>query len=86
MQAETQIVTNALLVPQRAVTELQGASQLRVVGSDGTVSLRTVTLGNRVGSRWIVTKGLGARAHKVVVDSPQLRDGQTVKMRPYVDR
>jgi membrane fusion protein (multidrug efflux system) len=83
VRAETQIVTNALLVPQRAVTELQGASQLRVVGSDGTVHLRTVTLGSRVGSRWIVTNGLEAGA-KVVVDSPQLRDGQAVKVQPYV--
>ena len=64
------------------MSELQGASQLRVVGDDGKVSLRTVTLGDRVGSRWIVTNGLEPGT-QVVVDSPQLRDGQTVKTRPY---
>ena len=84
MRAETEIVRDALLVPQRAVTELQGASQLRVVGADGKVSVRTVTLGDRVGGRWIVTEGLEA-GRRVVVDAPQLRDGQTVKTRPYVD-
>jgi RND family efflux transporter MFP subunit len=83
VHAETKVVRSALLVPQRAVSELQGASQLRVVGDDGKVSLRTVTLGDRVGSRWIVTKGLEPGA-QVVVDSPQLRDGQIVKTRPYV--
>ena len=38
-RAETQMVEDALLVPQRAVTELQGASQLRVVGADDKVQL-----------------------------------------------
>jgi membrane fusion protein (multidrug efflux system) len=83
VRAETQIVSNALLVPQRAVTELQGASQVRVVGADGKVTLKTITLGSRVASRWIVTSGLEAGA-RVVVDSPQLRDGQVVKTQPYV--
>lgn len=82
VQAETKVVRSALLVPQRSVSELQGSSQLRVVGDDGKVSLRTVTLGDRVGSRWIVTNGLEPGT-QVVVDSPQLRDGQTVKTRPY---
>ena len=83
VQAESKVVRSALLVPQRSVTELQGSSQLRVVGEDGKVSLRTVTLGDRVVNRWIVTKGLEPGA-QVVVDSPQLREGQTVKTRPYV--
>ncbi len=65
------------------MTELQGASQLRVVGADGKVSLKTVTLGSRVGARWIVAQGLEPGA-QVVVDSPQLRDGQVVTTRPYV--
>jgi len=82
VQAETKVVRSALLVPQRAVSELQGSSQLRVVGADGKVNLRTVTLGDRVGSRWVVTKGLEP-GMQVVVDSPQLREGQEVKTRLY---
>jgi RND family efflux transporter MFP subunit len=77
VRADTQQVKNALLVPQRAVNELQGASQLRVVGADNKVSLRTVTLGARVGTRWIVTKGLEPN-DRVLVDSPQVRDGTLV--------
>ena len=77
VRADTAQVKNALLVPQRAVSELQGASQLRVVGPDNKVSLKTVTLGARVGTRWIVTKGLEPN-DRVLVDSPQVRDGTVV--------
>jgi membrane fusion protein (multidrug efflux system) len=84
VRADTQIVSDALLVPQRAVTELQGASQLRIAGPDGKISVRTVTLGHRIGGRFIVTEGL-APGDRVVVDAPQLRDGQLVKTQPYVD-
>jgi RND family efflux transporter MFP subunit len=83
VQAETQVVRNALLVPQRAVSELQGASQLRIVGPDNKVSVKTVTLGSRSGSRWVVAQGLEPGA-QVVVDATQLRDGQVVKPHPYV--
>jgi RND family efflux transporter MFP subunit len=77
VRAETQIVKDALLVPQRAVSDMQGASQLRVVGADNKVSVKGVTLGGRVGNRFIVSRGL-APADKVVLDAPQLRDGTVV--------
>jgi membrane fusion protein (multidrug efflux system) len=81
VRAETALLENALLVPQRAVTELQGAAQVRVVGPDNKISLRNVTLGARVGSRWVVEKGL-APGDNVVLDGPQLRDGATVTATP----
>jgi membrane fusion protein, multidrug efflux system len=77
VRAETALVANALLVPQRAVTELQGAAQVRVVGADNKVSLRNVKLGGRAGNRWVVESGIAA-GDQVVVDSPQLRDGTVV--------
>src|ERR1700741_983162 len=49
---------DALVVPQRAVTELQGSYQVAVVDSENKVSIRTVTPGDRVGSDWIITEGL----------------------------
>jgi RND family efflux transporter MFP subunit len=82
VSAETQVLKNALLVPQRAVAELQGSSQIRIVGADEKVALRTVTLGARVGSRVIVTEGLEPSA-RVIVDGPQLRAGAVVKTKPY---
>jgi membrane fusion protein (multidrug efflux system) len=78
VRADTQLIENALLVPQRAVTELQGAAQLRVLGPNDTVVLRTVTLGNRIGNRFIVTRGVAAN-DRVLVDSPQVREGTVVK-------
>jgi membrane fusion protein (multidrug efflux system) len=77
VSAATEVVHNALLVPQRAVNDLQGTSQVRVVGADNKVSLKTVTLGGRAGSRWIVEHGLvpGAR---VIVDATLVPDGTVV--------
>src|SRR5262249_56944056 len=48
----------ALLVQQRAVRDTQGLLQVGVVGADGTVSLRSVEVGERVGSLWMVERGL----------------------------
>ncbi|HEU4583611.1 MAG TPA: efflux RND transporter periplasmic adaptor subunit [Polyangiaceae bacterium] len=78
VRADTQVIENALLVPQRAVSELQGAAQLRVLGPNDTVALRTVTLGNRIGNRFIVTRGLEPN-DRVLIDSPQVREGTVVK-------
>jgi RND family efflux transporter MFP subunit len=49
---------NALLIPQRAVTELQGQHQVAVVGSDNKVSIHNVTTGDRIGSMWVISDGL----------------------------
>ncbi len=83
VRAETRYQTDALLVPQRAVRELQGAFQVRVVGDDNKVATRTVTVGERVGSRWVVTDGLAAGA-RVVVEGAPTRDGDAVHATPFV--
>jgi membrane fusion protein (multidrug efflux system) len=48
-----------------------------VIAPDNTVSVRTVTLGKRIGNRWIVEKGLQP-GDRVVVDSPSLKEGTLV--------
>src|SRR5262249_12524582 len=68
----------ALLVPQRAVTELQGSYQVAVVSSDNKVSIRPVTMGDRVGNLWIVTDGVKAGEHVVVEGLLKVRDGVAV--------
>jgi membrane fusion protein (multidrug efflux system) len=70
----------ALLVPQRAVTELQSGHQVRVVKADDTIDVRQVTMGRRVGARWIVESGLQA-GDRVVVGAPALRTGTKVVAR-----
>jgi RND family efflux transporter MFP subunit len=81
VRAETSTLKDALLVPQRAVSELQGSAQVRVVGADNKVSLRNVTLGGRSGNRWVIDKGLAA-GEQVVIDSPSLREGMLVNPTP----
>jgi membrane fusion protein (multidrug efflux system) len=81
VRAQTAVRQQVLLVPQRAVSELQNGYQLRVINQDDTVNIRTVTLGKRVGNRWIVEQGLKA-GDRVVVDAPSLRDGTKVTPHP----
>lgn len=70
----------ALLVPQKAVTELQGLYQIAVVGNDSKVSVRSVKVGERTGSMWIIEDGL-KRGERVVVEGVQkVRDGMPVKV------
>ena len=78
VRAETHVRTDALLVPQRAVTELQGSFQIRVVGPDNKVSTKTVKVGDRVGSRWIVDDGACSPATRVVVEGAVRPDGTVV--------
>jgi membrane fusion protein (multidrug efflux system) len=71
----------ALLVPQRAVQELQGQRSVLTVGADNTVQARAVVTGDRVDQRWIVEQGLKA-GDAVVVDGLQkVRPGARVTPR-----
>lgn len=83
IRAQTSVLADALLVPQRAVSELQNGFQVRLIGPDNRVAVRSVSLGARVGSRWVVASGL--KPHdRVVVDGSSLKDGAAVAPHPYV--
>jgi len=69
----------ALLVPQRAVQDLQGVHQVAVVGPDETVDLRKVQVGERVGSLWIIGQGLKPGDRVIVEGIDGVRAGQKVK-------
>lgn len=79
IRAMTAFNQNALLVPQRAVTELQGRDQIAVVGPDNRVNVRTVDMGDRVGEMWIVNSGLKPGERVVSEGTSKVRDGQLVK-------
>ena len=73
----------ALLVPQRAVSELQGSYQIGVVTPENKVEIRPVTVGERVGSQWIIAKGLKP-GEKVVVEGLQkLKAGDSIRPLPF---
>ena len=61
------------------MAELQGIYQVAVVGSDNRVSLRTVTVGERVGAMWIVNDGLKPQERIVVEGLQKVRDSMQVK-------
>jgi len=73
----------ALLVPQRAVSELQGGYQIAVVGSDNKVSIRTVKAGDRVGNQWIIQEGLHPGERVVAEGLQKVRDGIQVTPKPF---
>jgi membrane fusion protein (multidrug efflux system) len=72
------VAENALLVPQKAVTEMQSAKVVYVVGPDKKVALRSVTLGQRVGQDYIVTDGVSAGELIIIEGLQKVRPGATV--------
>ncbi len=78
IRAEVGTQENALLVPQRAVTEMQGNYLIDVVGADNKVSMANVKVGERIGQDWIVTSGLEPGGRVITEGSMKVRPGMTV--------
>lgn len=74
---------DAIMVPQRSVSELQGTYQVAVVGADDKVELRPVKTGRRVGQRWLIEEGLKAGERIVVEGLQKARQGAVVKPLPW---
>ena len=77
------IQKGALLVPQRAITDIQGKYLVAVVGSDNKVDIRPVTVGERSGSFWIIHTGVKAGEHIVAEGTQKVSQGATVNPKPY---
>jgi len=80
----TNTQTGALLVPQRAVSEVQGGFMVAVVGSDNKVHIEPIKIGPKSGELWIVTDGLKAGDRIVAEGIQKVRDGIVVNPKPYV--
>ena len=83
VRAVTSTKEKALLVPQRAVTELQGTYQVAVVTPDNKVDVRPVKVGQRTGSLWIIDQGLHQGERVVVEGLQKLKPGMTVNPQPF---
>jgi RND family efflux transporter MFP subunit len=81
VRAAGDVRPGALLVPQRAVTELQGSYQVAVVGNDNKVNIRPVKVGERVDAMWIVESGVKPGESVIVEGLQKVRDGATVKVK-----
>jgi membrane fusion protein (multidrug efflux system) len=79
---QSDLKKDALLVPQRAVQELQNLYSVAVVGADRTVSFRNVKVGPREGSLWVIEEGLEPGDSVIVEGVQRVREGMTVSAKP----
>ncbi len=78
VRAVVKVRKGAILVPQRAVNEMQGAYQVAVVGPDEKVQIRTVKAAERIGNMWVIESGLSAGERVVVEGFSRVKTGQAV--------
>jgi membrane fusion protein (multidrug efflux system) len=83
VRAVIRVEKDALLIPQRAVTELQGGYQVAVVGDENKVSIRAVQVAERVGGEWIIADGLKPGERVVVEGVQKVRPGMRVNPKPF---
>ena len=76
----------AILVPQRAVGELQGSYQVAVVEADNTVRIRGVTVGERVGNLWVIREGLKPGERVVAEGTQKVGNGVKVTPKPFTPK
>ncbi|HKN26163.1 MAG TPA: efflux RND transporter periplasmic adaptor subunit [Candidatus Acidoferrum sp.] len=85
IRAVTQLLKNAMLIPQQAVSELQGIYQVGVVGADNKVSIKTVKLGPLFSDMWVVESGLQPGENVIVDGLQRVRTGMTVAPTAFKD-
>jgi len=83
VRAAVRTERGALLAPQRAVSELQGAYQVAVLDNQNRVNIRNVIVGDRVGTLWIIREGLHPGERVVAEGVQKVRPGTQVTPRPY---
>jgi membrane fusion protein, multidrug efflux system len=83
VRAATNTQNGALLIPQRAVSQLQGLYRVAVVGSDNKVTMRTITPGPTVGQMWVIQDGLKPGETIMVDGTQKVTTGVTVAPRPF---
>jgi RND family efflux transporter MFP subunit len=83
VQAPTGKIDGALLVPQAAVSQQQGTYQVTVIGADNRAQLRTVGVGPRMGTLWVITSGLKPGERVVAAGADKAKEGALVNPTPY---
>ena len=83
VRAVTSTKEEALLVPQRAVAELQGSYQVAVMGRDNKIEIRTVKVGERADTMWVIEDGLKQGETVVAEGTQKVRPGVVVNPIPY---
>jgi membrane fusion protein, multidrug efflux system len=86
VRAVTKTKEGAILVPQRAVTEMQGSHQVAVVTPENKVDIRPVKVGQRSGNLWMIDQGLKPGERVVVEGLQKVKAGMTVDPKPFQDQ
>jgi len=76
-------IQGAMLVPQRAVNQLQTSYEVAVVGEGNKVEIRPVKVGDTVGTLWVIDEGIKPGERVIVEGAQKVRDGQQVKPMPW---
>ncbi len=76
-------IVGALLVPQRAVNELQTSYEVAVVAGENKVETRSVKVGDRVGMLWVIEEGIKPDDRVIVEGAQKVRNGELVKPMPW---
>jgi membrane fusion protein (multidrug efflux system) len=85
-RAEIKTIPNALLIPQQAVSQLQGNDQVAVVNPDGKAEIRAIKVGQLYGrSMIVVTEGVKLGEKVIVEGFQRVRQGSEVSAKPYTD-
>jgi membrane fusion protein (multidrug efflux system) len=82
VKAETEVLHDAVLVPQTAITEFQGQEQVYTVGANNTVHVNEVSLGPQYGDSWVIKSGLQGGSLVIVDNLQKLREGAPVSPQP----
>ncbi len=83
VRAQTHTLTNALVVPERAVMELQGSYQVATVDGQNKSHLQSVKVGQQIGTDWIIETGLKPGDRVVVEGTQKAKEGTVVNPVPY---
>jgi membrane fusion protein (multidrug efflux system) len=83
VRAAVRVQQDALLVPQRAVSELQGGYQVAALDDANKVSIRAVKVGDRVGNQWIIEDGLKPGERVIAEGVQKVRPGVQVNPKPF---
>ena len=83
VRAEMGIRKAALLVPQGAVTEVQGRYLVAVVSPENKVAIKPVKVGKWFGQFWVIEEGLQAGEKVVAEGTQKVREGMAVNTKPF---
>ena len=85
VRIQTGMEKAALLIPQRAVIEVQSIYQVATVGADNKVAFRPVKVGDKTGQNWVITDGLKPGEKVIAQGFQRVREGMSVNAKPYVE-